>query len=1087
MDRIQTLILVAALCLGGAALPAVAAGAAPVAEAPQGKTVTYKGVVVDADTGEPLPGAAILLKGSHRYCTSADRNGVFSLSVPAGRTVILEVSCLSYKTLEITPDRTDGLRVALSPDNTFLEEVQVVAYGQQRKMSVTGAIASISSDDILKSPSGSVANALAGAITGVSSVQVSGQPGAEDPEIFVRGTGSLSNEASKPLILVDGVERSFFQMDPNEIANITVLKDAASTAVFGVRGANGVILVTTRRGEEGKSRITLSSQFGLTQPLRHLKSVSSLEYAQIYNEAQRSDNPDIPESSLKFSPFVLEMFETNGDPIMFPNMDWDAYIFKDLAWQTQHNVTMSGGSSRFRYFVSLGYLYQDGIMKKFDLTYNPNYTYNRYNYRANVDIDLTGTTNLKINLGGRVGTTHEPNTYNIWENLMWCTPFSSAGIVDGHYILSSGGNGKYIPMEGGLDGLALFYNWGYSETTENVLNMDVQLDQKLDFITQGLSASVKGSYNSTYWQTVSRNVTYAPSMYYTPMYLGYFTQPGMDVASPMFDNTIVYRTSGVDGLIEPMSYGDWTGHGRNWYLEGSVNYARTFGDHEVTGLLLYNQSKTYYPPQFTEIPTAYVGYVGRVTYNWKHRYMADLNAGYNGSENFAPGKTRYGFFPAVSAGWCISEEPWMKATRGWLDFLKIRASYGLVGNDKYSGARFLYLNGSWNPSNAVFNWGYYDAGGNMYKGSWQFGDQYSPVMLPEASENTVGNSVVTWEKVRKQNYGIDLVLFKQRLTLNADFFFERRYDILSTRNTQPNITDISLPLINLGQVDNHGYELTLAWQSKVRDFEYYIKGNLSYSKNKIVFMDEVMPNYPWMAQTGHSTGTKYGYIFDRYLRDDDFAPDGTILAEDRDGKTIPTMSLGSPRPGDALFKDLSGDGKIDGDDCMWFGYSDRPEYVGGLLAGLSWKGIGLSMQWTGAWHASRMIDGEMRTPFGSQNSRTLLTYLADGRWTEENQQSRFPRITFMNKTHYLTTSDLWLIDASYLRLKTAELSYTLSGNRILSKIGISTAKFYVNGYNLLTLFSPLADLDIDPEGNTSGWDNRYPNNRIYNIGINLTF
>ena len=255
MDRIQTLILVAALCLGGAALPATAAGAAPVAEAPQGKTVTYKGVVVDADTGEPLPGAAILLKGSHRYGTSADGNGVFSLSVPSGRTVILEVSCLSYKTLEITPDRTDGLRVALSPDNTFLEEVQVVAYGQQRKMSVTGAIASISSDDILKSPSGSVANALAGAITGVSSVQVSGQPGAEDPEIFVRGTGSLSSEASKPLILVDGVERSFFQMDPNEIANITVLKDAASTAVFGVRGANGVILVTTRRGEEGILRV----------------------------------------------------------------------------------------------------------------------------------------------------------------------------------------------------------------------------------------------------------------------------------------------------------------------------------------------------------------------------------------------------------------------------------------------------------------------------------------------------------------------------------------------------------------------------------------------------------------------------------------------------------------------------------------------------------------------------------------------------------------------------------------------------------------------------------------------------------------
>ena len=228
-------------------------------------------------------------------------------------------------------------------------------------------------------------------------------------------------------------------------------------------------------------------------------------------------------------------------------------------------------------------------------------------------------------------------------------------------------------------------------------------------------------------------------------------------------------------------------------------------------------------------------------------------------------------------------------------------------------------------------------------------------------------------------------------------------------------------------------------------------------------------------------------MFDRYLREDDFAPDGTILPTDRDGNTIPVMSLGSPRPGDMLFKDLNEDGKIDSDDCKWFGYSDRPEYVAGLLAGLSWKGFGISMQWTGAWHASRMIDGEMRTPFGSQNTRTLLTYLADGRWTPENQNSRFPRITFMNKTHYLTTCDLWLIDASYLRLKTAEVSYTLEGKRFLSKVGISSLKLYASGYNLLTLFSPLAELDIDPEGNTAGWDNKYPNNRIYNFGINLTF
>lgn len=1047
--------------------------------------ITYKGRVIDADTGEPLIGASIFVKGTTTG-TITDENGNFTLKVDGHIPAVFEISYISYKTQTVKPVNNSGIVVKLSSDTNYLDEVQVIAYGKQRKMSVTGAIVSIGSEDLLKSPSGSVANALAGAITGVSTVQTSGQPGAEDPQIYVRGTGSLNSEMSKPLILVDGVERSFFQMDPNEIESITVLKDAASTAVFGIRGANGVILVTTRQGQEGKNTITLSSQFGITQPLRHLKSVNSYEYGSIYNEAMRTDNPGIPESSLKFSPFVLEAFRTHSDPIMFPDVDWDDYIFKDLAWQTQHNITMSGGSKRFRYFVSLGYLHQDGIMKKFDLNYNPNYEYNRYNYRANVDIDATETTNIKINIGGRVGVTHEPQTYNIWENIMWCTPFSSAGIVDGHYILSSKGNNKYIPIEPGLDGLALFYNWGYNRTTSNVLNLDLQIGQKLDFITEGLSINLKGAYNSSYNIGVSRGVTVGTSRAFTPMYNGYYTQPGMDISDPMFDNTIVYLTAGLDGLDEPMTYSDWTSKGRDWYLEGSLNYARTFGNHEVSALLLYNQSKSYYPALFSEIPTAYVGYVGRITYNYKRKYLVDINMGYNGSENFAPGR-RYGFFPAGSVGWVISEEPWMSGAKSWLDFLKIRASFGIVGNDKYSGDRFLYLNGSWSPNNAVWDWYYYDADSNAYHGSWQFGKDYSPNMLPDAKENTVGNSYVTWEKVLKQNYGIDIVLFKQQLSITADYFREFRYDILSTRNTLPAITDIKLPLINLGEVSNHGYEISVGWNSRIRDFNYYIKGNISYSKNKIIYMDEIQPNYPWMAQTGNSTGLHYGYLFDRFLTEADFDAEGNILETDKDGKRIPKMAIGSPRPGDSLFKDLNNDGKVDGDDCTWFGYSDRPEYVAGLMAGFNWKNFGFSMQWTGAWHASRVLGGEMRIPFGSQNSRTLLTYLAEDRWTPENPDARFPRISFLNKTHYIADSDLWLLDGSYLRLKTAEISYTLKNMKGLSKAGISSCKFYISGYNLLTLFSELEKIDIDPEGYTNGYDNQYPNNRIYNIGINITF
>lgn len=1080
MNKIATLTLtVLALSLSvpySEADSRISEGRATVLSSRQRETV-YSGKVIDSRTGEPLIGAGVILRDQRTVGVATDLDGSFSISVPDGKEAVFEVSYINYKSVFITPSRTSGIVVRLEPSSALLDEVQVIAYGSQRKVSITGSISSINQEELLKSPSGSIANSLAGALTGISSVQVSGQPGAEDPTIYVRGSSTLNDAASTPLILVDGVERSFFQMDPNEIASITVLKDAASTAVFGVRGANGVILVTTRRGEEGKMQISWSSNFGITQPLRHLKNVSSYEYGLLYNEAQTMDTPSISESSLMFSPYILELFRTKADPIMFPDTDWDDYIFKDLAWQTQHNITMSGGSKRFRYFVSLGYLYQDGILKRFDMTYNPNYTYNRYNYRGNVDIDITNTTNLKINLGGIVGRKNEPTTYNLWQNIMWCTPFSSPGFVDGHYVKS--GNEYYIPLQD-QDAIDLFYNYGHTVTTSNTLNMDLQLSQKLDFITEGLSINLKGAYNSVYDVAVTRNPTAAPSTYRTAMYKGYFTQPGMDISNPMYDNTIVYRTSGLDGLDEPESYGSTSWHNRNWYLEGSINYSRTFGDHEVSALLLYNQSKTYYPAEFKEIPTAYVGYVGRVTYNYKRKYLADFNVGYNGSENFAPGM-RYGLFPAGSIGWVISEEPWMKGTKGWLDFLKIRASYGLVGNDKYSGSRFLFLNGSWNPYNSIWAWG--------SSGSWQFGSQFSPDLLYDAAENAVGNPIVSWEKVLKQNYGLDIVLFKQQLSITADVFFEHRYDILSTRNTLPDITAIDLPMMNLGIVDNHGYELTVGWRSKVRDFSYYAQGNISFARNTIKYMDEVVPNEPYMAETGRSIGLNYGYVFDRFLTEADFDSEGKLLSTDASGKKIPTMTtVSTPRPGDSLFKDMNGDGIVNTDDCTFFGYSSRPEYVAGLMAGFEWRGLGFSMQWTGAWNASRMIAGEMREPFGSQNSRSLLTYLADGRWTPENaDNARFPRLTFSNKSHYLLDSDLWLIDASYLRLKTAEISYTFRDGRFLDRLGISSVKMFISGYNLLTLFSDLEKLDIDPEGNTNGWDNQYPNNRIYNIGFNITF
>lgn len=1044
------------------------------------KNRLYKGKVVDDRTSEPLVGATVKVKGS-TIGTITDIDGNFALDIPDNISpIVFEVSYMGYASKEAAPAKTTGFTIRLAEDSQTLEEVQIIAYGKQSKMSVTAAISSIDTKELLKSPSGSVANALSGAVTGLSSIQPSGQPGAENPSIYIRGTGSLSDELSKPLILVDGVERSFFQMDSHEIESITVLKDAASTAVFGVRGANGVVLVTTRRGVSGKPVISLNSSFGLTQALRNLKGVDSYTYATLYNEAQLSDNPSLTESQLGFSPFVIDMFRTNEDPIMFPNVDWNDYLFKNLAWQTQHNLTLSGGGERFRYFVSLGYLLQDGMLKQLGESYDPNYQYKRFNYRSNVDIDIAKSTLLKVNIGGHVGAKREPRTNELWRKVLWSTPFSSPGIVDGKLISNIYSN-RYISIGERSCPLDYYYNYGYNVDTDNVLNLDLALEQKLDFITPGLSMNIKGAYNTNYNVKASRTPSGADSMC-TPIYLGSIETPGMDFWDPRFDRTIVYQTDGVSGLHEQMSYGEEVGRGRNWYGEFSLNYSRSFGDHDVSALFLYNQSKKYYPETkidgkvfYMDIPTAYVGYVGRMTYAYKKRYMVDLNAGYNGSENFAPDK-RFGFFPAVSAGWILSEEKFMKKQKV-IDFLKLRASYGIVGNDKMENARFLYMAGAWSGYNTV-------AKG---QGSWQFGKDGGTGLLPDAKENTMGNPDVTWEKVAKQNYGIDLKMFDSRLSLTADVFFEKRKDILSTRNTLPAITDINLPKINLGKVNNHGYELSLGWNDRAGKVDYWLKANVSYAKNKIIYMDEVVPNEPYMAETGRSTGLTYGYIFDRFLQKDDFDADGNLKKDENGRQILPQMALGTPRPGDALFKDLNGDGVINGDDKTRFGYAERPDYVFGFLGGLKWKNFEFSMQWTAAMNASRILDGEYRNAFGSTNSRMLLKFLADERWTEENPNSRFPRLTFMNKSHYLQTSDLWLMNGSYLRLKTAEISYTLPQKDFLKKVGIESVRFYCNGYNLLTLFSDLNDIDIDPEGVTDGGNNNYPNIRIYNFGVNISF
>ena len=713
------------------------------------QTATVSGGVKD-DTGEPVIGAGVLVKGT-TLGTITDIDGHFSFRADDLNGVLV-VSFVGMETQEIPMKGKGTFDIVLKSSNTLLEEVQVVAYGAQKKVTLTGSISSVNTDELLKVPTASIGNMLSGVLSGVSSIQSSGQPGGDDPDVFIRGISTLNTMNAKPLYLVDGVERSFFQIDPNEVENITILKDASSTAVFGVRGANGVIIVTTKRGKEGKAKINASFSYGIQTPTRMPEFVNSYDYATFLNEAYTNDGKDP-----KFTPEAVEAFRTHSNPIIYPDTDWMELLFKSSAPQTQGNVNISGGTERVRYFISMGMLDQKGFFKNHDTRYDANFNFNRYNYRANLDIDFTKTTLVAINMGGRVEKRNFPRSGDdinqLFRRIYWATPFSGPGIVDGKWIM---GNSQYLPV-GLSDGLGNIYGRGYGSKTTNVVNLDLALTQKLDFVTKGLQFKIKVAYNSGYDHTKERATSIES---YQPWYRKDVTW--MEHPAGSDPNEVVYIQDGEAGLI---SYAESFGKSRDWYAEASFDWKRDFGLHHLSALALYNQSKTYYPDSdYPGIPRGYVGLVGRVTYDYDNKYLIEGNVGYNGSENFAPGN-RYGFFPAVSGGWVLTQEEFLK-DNPVVNFLKIRASYGIVGNDRYHPYgtgfmdRFLYL-----PNSYFIGSGY------------QFGTGTS--WSPGAYEKSFGNSGLSWEKSAKQNYGIDFSLFNQKLSGSIDYFYEKRSDFLA--------------------------------------------------------------------------------------------------------------------------------------------------------------------------------------------------------------------------------------------------------------------------------------------------------------------
>lgn len=1055
----RRLPLAAALLLTLLALgtpSATMAGHAEHATVSTQKTRLITGVVLDQNN-EPVIGASVLVKDNPSTGVATDIDGKFTLNVPDEYKTLL-ITYIGYKDREVyIGTATAPLSIRLVEDSKMLQEVQIIAYGTQTKVSVTGAMNSIDTEELLKVPSASVTNALAGSLPGVTAVQTIGQPGKEDAALYIRGSSSLDGSGSDaPLVLVDGIERPFSQIDPNEIDDITVLKDAASTAVFGVRGANGVILVTTRRGKKGQAKISVSSNISIQMPTRLIDACDSYNTALLYNEKLDNDNSN----KSHFSDYALRAYRTGSDPQIYPNTNWREMIFRDAYIQSQHNINISGGTDRVRYFTSLGYLYQDGLIKDFaTLDYDNQFSYNRFNYRANLDIDITKSTLLKLNIGGRVGITHEPRGHDdgFWRQVNWATPFSSPGLSPDGYITMVAED--YLPIQGKV-GLDAFYGRGYNQTLKNDMNMDVALEQKLDMLTKGLKVYVKGSYNTYYTSDIQRSGNLQRKVLY---YEGTKTQPGMDIEDPAFNKNIISEIRGED---KPLTYNESFSKKRDWYIEAGLTYNHTFNQrHKISALVLYNQNRVYYPQGFASyIPRSYVGLVGRVSYGYDNRYLLDVNMGYNGSENFAKGSTRFGLFPSVSVGWVLSEEKFMKRQQT-ISFLKLRVSYGVVGNDKISNDRFLYIDGVWSMDNDGYN----------------FGTDITS-KEPSANEGKLGNPMVTWEKSYKQNYGIDMKLFNDRLSFTADYFNEKRTDILISRKTTPDIVAVTLPRLNMGEVHNNGYELSLKWADRRHNWRYWISANASFARNKIIYMDEVKHTNDFNNQTGHSTGLTYGYVFDRFYNEADFNDKGHLTAGQ------PTLSFGTPRPGDCKYVDLDNNGIIDSNDRAWLGYSTlRPEYVFGIEYGLQWKGLSFSMQWTGATHVSRNLSQEYRIPFSPSGNRALFTYHAANRWTPETAATAtMPRFSDTSKAiNYDVNSTLWLKDASYLRLKNIQVGYTFSDKRWLRAVGLSTFNIYLSGYNLLTIDG----LDfIDPEASTQGGkSNQYPIPKIITLGVKLNF
>ena len=1032
-------------------------GKAPASTEQQQNKRKISGRVTDIK-GEPLIGVNVTVDGDvNGSITNMD--GLYEIFVTK-KSVVLKFTYIGFKTSEIrTNASTNIYDVTLEEQVNELEETVIVGYGTQRKISNIGAQSSMKMEDI-KTPSASLTTTLAGRLAGVVAVQRTGEPGKDAADIWIRGISTPNT--SSPLVLVDGVERSFNDIDPEDIESLTTLKDASATAVYGVRGANGVILIKTKPGKVGKPTVSADYYESFTRFTKMVDLADGITYMNAANEAMRNDG-----IATKYTEDQIRNTIAGKDPYLYPNVDWLKEIFNDWGHNRRVNVNVRGGSEKVAYYASVSYFNETGMTvtdKNID-TYDSKMKYSRYNFTTNLNIDVTPTTKVEIGAQGYLGEGNYPaiSSADLYNAAMSISPveYPKMFFVNGEaYVPGTSTNNNFN------NPYSQATRRGYDNLTKNQIYSNLRVTQDLDMLTKGLKLTTMYAFDV--YNEIHVHQDRAESTY---NFLDTSVPYDMN-GQPILQR--IYEGSNV------LSYKQETSGNKKTYLEASLNYDRTFNDdHRVSALFLFNQqSKLLYPKGTLEdaIPYRMMGIAGRATYSWKDRYFAEFNIGYNGAENFSP-KHRFGTFPAFGVGWVVSNEKFWQPLSKAVSFLKIRYTDGKVGNSEVSDRRFMYL--------------------DQMKENGDYGYKFGPNVTKWSGYETVNMAVdLIWEESRKQDLGIDLKLFNDDLSIVFDLFKERRENILLKReHSIPSFLgyNTSAPYGNIGIIENKGFDGTIEYNKRInKDWVIALRGNVTFNKDKWIQGELPEQKYEWMNQYGHNINGVKGYVAEELFTQaeiDDMARWESLSDANKAITPKPFASqFGTVKAGDIKYKDLNNDGQIDAYDQTYISRGDVPTTVYGFGFTVGWKDLSVGMMFQGVAGAERVLNGSSVNPFnGGGGSGNLYSNIGD-RWTEENpdQNAFYPRLSYGSETtsniNNFQKSTWWVRNMNFLRLKTLQISYNLPKPWV-NKVHLKNAAVYVMGTNLFTL----SRFKLwDPELNTDNGAS-YPNTTSYSVGINFTF